>query len=88
MKVRAIKLQSQSLEEILELACNEMEKSFVKHGSAQWGRHEFYGILQEEIAELWDCLKTDSGKPMLEAEALQVIAVILRFLSTGDKYAN
>ena len=25
------------------------------HGRLPWGRHEFYGILKEEIDELWDC---------------------------------
>lgn len=74
--------------EILEAICGEVERAYKKHGRSRWGRHEFYAILKEEIDELWDCVKKDSPEDDLKSEAIQVAAVIVRFLETGNRYAR
>jgi hypothetical protein len=59
-----------------------IDHAYAKHGREQWGRHEFAGIMKEEIEELKEA-KTPRG---LAEEATQIIAVCLRYLETGDRY--
>ena len=68
--------------------CDELDRAYEKHGSAQWGRHEFYAILKEEVDELWDDIKSDSPREKLEKEAIQVAAMVFRYLETGDRYGS
>lgn len=64
----------------------ELTKAYGKHGREQWGRHEFYAILKEEVDELWDAIKGDEPLERVHAEAIQVAAVCRRYLETGDRY--
>ncbi len=64
----------------------ELERAYAKHGRAQWGRHEFYAILKEEVDELWDDIKSDEPQAKLEKEAIQIAAMVFRYLETGDRY--
>jgi len=64
----------------------QLDRAYAKHGSEKWGRHEFYGVLKEEVDELWDAIKGDEPMENVVAEALQVAAVIFRYLETGDRY--
>jgi NTP pyrophosphatase (non-canonical NTP hydrolase) len=64
----------------------ELERAYSKHGKDQWGRHEFYAILKEEVDELWDAIKADSPIGEVEKEAIQVAAMVFRYLETGDRY--
>lgn len=44
--------------------------------------HEGYGVLLEEVDELWDCVKTKQKNrdlAKMRAEAIQVAAMALRF---------
>lgn len=44
--------------------------------------HEGYGVLLEEMDELWDCVKTNQRRrdiDKMRAEAIQVAAMALRF---------
>lgn len=34
---------------IVEAISKELDRAYSKHGRAQWGRHEFYAILKEEV---------------------------------------
>ena len=72
--------------EILRSIENELVRAYEKHGSAQWGRHEFYAILKEEVDEAWDNIKTDDDQQKLTKEILQIACVCIRYLETGDKY--
>jgi N-acetylglucosamine kinase-like BadF-type ATPase len=65
----------------------ELERAYAKHGKAQWGRHEFYAILKEEVDELWDAIKDDAPHKKVEVEAIQIAAMVFRYLETGDRYA-
>ena len=64
----------------------ELERAYAKHGRGQWGRHEFYAILKEEVDELWDDIKSDASQTKLEKEAIQIAAMVFRYLETGDRY--
>lgn len=64
----------------------ELASAYSKHGNASWGRHEFYGILLEEVDELWDEIKGDKNLDYVAKEAIQVAAMVIRYLETGDKY--
>lgn len=70
----------------LEAVRDEVDYAVGKHGNDSWGRHEFYGVLKEEVDELWDAIKCDAPQWEVLAEALQVAAVCLRYAETGDRY--
>jgi len=63
-----------------------LEHAYRKHGYEKWGRHEFYAILKEEVDELWDTIKNDEPLENVHKEAVQVAAVVLRFMETGERY--
>lgn len=60
--------------------------AYAKHGSESWSRHEFYGILKEEVEELWDAIKRDAPQSELFAELIQVASVCFRYAETPDRY--
>lgn len=71
-----------------ENVVRELERAYGKHGRAQWGRHEFYAILLEEVDELWDAIKADKPQKDVRSEAIQIAAMVFRYLETGDRYRN
>lgn len=64
----------------------ELDRAYAKHGKEQWGRHEFYGILKEEVDELWADIKSDAAQDVLEKELVQVAAMCFRYFETRDRY--
>ncbi len=62
---------------------NELDRAYAKHGSQYWSKHEFWGIILEEIDELWDDIKTDADPDMVMKELVQVAAMCLRFAETN-----
>ena len=64
----------------------ELDSAYAKHGSAPWGRHEFYAILLEEVEETWDAIKADEPLERVAREAIQVAAMCIRYMETGDRY--
>jgi NTP pyrophosphatase (non-canonical NTP hydrolase) len=71
---------------VTELVLDELARAYQKHGDAPWGRHEFYAILLEEVDELWDAIKNDEPLARVHAEAIQVAAMVIRFIDTGERY--
>ena len=71
---------------IVEAISKELERAYSKHGRDQWGRHEFYAILKEEVDELWDAIKADHPQGQVVMEAIQVAAMCFRYLETRDRY--
>ena len=65
---------------------DEVERAYAKHGKDSWGRHEFYGVIKEEVDEMWDDIKADAPQDQLTKEIIQVAAMCLRYLETGDRY--
>ncbi len=64
----------------------ELSRAYGKHGMDHWGRHEFYGILLEEVEELWAAIKSDAPTEELESELVQVAAMCFRYFETGNRY--
>lgn len=73
-------------EYFFKLVANELDHAYAKHGKEKWSRHEFYSILKEEVDEVWDEIKTDGKTSDLLAEIVQVAAMCLRYIETGDRY--
>jgi len=65
---------------------SELDRAYAKHGRGQWGRHEFYAILKEEVDEMWDAIKADDPIEDVRNEAIQIAAMVFRYLETGDRY--
>lgn len=42
--------------------------------------HEGYGVLKEEVDELWDVIKSDGPKNRLRSESIQVAAMAIRII--------
>lgn len=72
-------------DEFDERVNEEVNSAEFKHGYAKWGRHEFYGILLEEVDELWETIKKNEPRDRLEAELIQVAAVCLRYFESGER---
>jgi NTP pyrophosphatase (non-canonical NTP hydrolase) len=70
---------------VMELIDVQLTKAYAKHGREQWGRHEFYAVLLEEVDELWEAIKTDAPQSDVQLEALQVAAMVFRYLELGDR---
>lgn len=65
---------------------HELDHAYQKHGADAWGRHEFYGVLKEEVDELWDAIKGDEPMEHVLSELIQVAAMCARYYETGDRY--
>lgn len=63
----------------------ELDRAYAKHGADPWGRHEFYGVLLEEVDELWDAIKADADPGDVCAELVQVAAMCFRYYETGGR---
>lgn len=74
--------------QILDDIDAELARAYTKHGAPQWGRHEFYGILLEEVEETWDAIKRDEPMERLYEEAIQVAAMVVRFFETGERHGH
>lgn len=66
----------------------EAESAYRKHGNEPWSRHEFYGILLEEVEELWDGIKHNLDEDYVMDELVQVAYVCLRYAETGNKHTQ
>lgn len=86
LAVRALQSGSTARDRIMAAVEQELAQAYEKHGSAPWGRHEFYAILLEEVDELWDAIKADDDSEELFGEAIQVAAMVMRYLETGNRY--
>jgi len=73
-------------EQFLKAMVYELDRAYQKHGSDPWGRHEFYGVLKEEVDEIWDAIKRDEPVENLLKEVMQAAAVCLRYAETTDRY--
>jgi hypothetical protein len=65
---------------VIQVVWDEYQKATRKFGSFH-GRHEGYAVILEELDELWDEVKADAGNGPVSAEAVQVAAMGLRFLT-------
>lgn len=75
-------------QEIFDLISTELERAYKKHNANQWSWHEFYGILLEEVEEVWSEIKQGGTKEDIVKEIIQVAAVCIRHLEIGDRYES
>lgn len=68
-----------NINELLKLVVDEMESAKNKHDPFN-GPHEGWAVLFEELDELWDEVKANGTKERMQAEAIQVAAMALRFI--------
>ena len=70
----------------------EIDKAYRKHGRHPWGRHEFLGVITEEFREMEVEIFKGGSVPFdrtaLQREIIQVAAMCLRYLETGDRYLD
>jgi len=72
--------------ELMQNMAEELDHAYSKHGDDQWGRHEFYAILLEEVDELWTAIKDDMEQDEVVAELTQIAAMCFRYYETGDRF--
>jgi NTP pyrophosphatase (non-canonical NTP hydrolase) len=72
---------------VLLEAQQEAQRSLKKYNRPYASAHEFYGVLAEEIDELWDEIKLKEELRDIEKmrkEAVQCMAVLYRFITELD----
>lgn len=79
-------MRKKTREQILDDIETELARAYAKHGMPVWGRHEFYGILLEEVEETWDTIKRDEPLERTYEEAISIAAMVVRFFETGERY--
>lgn len=72
--------------QFLDSMMAELDHAYAKHAAKPWSRHEFYGVLLEEVDELWDAIKQDHPIEYVLKEAMQIACVCLRYAETPDAY--
>lgn len=78
-------MKPNSLSRVLEDIEIQLDAAYEKHGTELWTRHEFYGILKEEVDELWEVIKKDGPSEDLYNELVQVALVCIRYANTGRR---
>lgn len=69
-----------SIDDILADIKEEFNRAVRKHGLPEkFSPHECYGVLLEEVDELWDSIKANNSEHARK-EAVQVGAMALRYL--------
>lgn len=67
---------------ILEKVKKEVDRVDKMIGRPYSSYHEFYGVLLEELDELWrEIKKKNPDKDRIELESIQIISVIYRLLN-------
>ena len=65
---------------------DRLNHAYDKHGCEPWSRHEFFGILKEEVDELWEDIKCDCDQRFVLDELLDIVCVCFRYFETPDRY--
>lgn len=67
------------IDDALTVMRGELIKAMTKHGPMA-SPHEGHGVIREELDELWDHVKADTGRtPKARKEAMQIAAMGLRY---------
>lgn len=70
----------QRIDEALAQVKREIMRAKAKHPGDFHGPHEAYGILLEEVDELWDEIKADHYDGSAQTEAMQAAAMAVRYM--------
>lgn len=66
----------------------ELQSATTEHGEFFASNHEGYGVIMEEIEELWDEIKKKRSKrdpALMRAEAIQVAAIAVKFIRSMEE---
>lgn len=69
-------MNSQILKEVLD----HYQGIKIRHPKSYTSRHEAYGILMEEVDEMWDEIKRNAPTERFKSEVLDTIVVLVRVL--------
>lgn len=72
--------------EFQEAVRRELSHAYAKHGREPWSRHELYGVLLEEVEEVWEQIKRDGPTEEIIKELRQIAGVCQRYCETDDRY--
>jgi hypothetical protein len=62
-----------------ELVNNEQRDAAATHKPFN-SRHEGYAVIEEELDELWEAIKSNADNEKLKTEAIHTAAMVLRFI--------
>ena len=69
------------IQRVLNSIGEELKRALTKFPRSQNSPHEGYAVLLEEVDELWDHVKADTGRsPEARKEAVQVAAMAMRYV--------
>lgn len=71
--------------EVLAYVRRELENARRKHPTPMRSVHEGYGILKEEVDEMWDDIKVNNLEGARK-EAIQVAAMAIRFVIDSQSF--
>lgn len=70
--------EANPLATVMQAVDAEYRRAVSLHGSFN-STHEGYAIIKEEMDELWDGIKKNDDRKLLEEEAIQIAAMAIRF---------
>lgn len=80
------RITGSTLDSVLAEVRVEVERAVAKHGPMK-SPHEAHSVIQEELEELWDEIKADSGRDhSARIEAVQLAAMAVRYLLDIDPH--
>lgn len=65
---------------VLDEVGAELARARRKFPGKQNSPHEGWAVIQEELDELWDDVKSDAPRDQMRKEAIQVAAMAVRFI--------
>lgn len=74
--------------EAMDMVMKEVTMAKSKYKKDFNSRHEAYGVLLEEVDELWDDVKADAEDGRDIMEAVQVAAMALRYVAEFKKFSS
>lgn len=86
--MRFIIMKESNIRDILDLILEEYIRATSKFPRPFSSGHEGYGVIKEELDELWDEIKQDGGKQRKKEEAVQLAAMAVRFIAELCKEDN
>lgn len=91
-RIRKLEQRNQAAAEVLtgvswlSVVLERLERADEKHGEAYSSWHEAYGVLAEEVAELFDEIREQDANPHhIRSEAIDIAVVALRIARQVDR---
>lgn len=70
-----------AFEQVFHDVANELQKAFAQHPTPMHSPHEGWAVILEELDELWDHVRANTGRgSAARKEAIQVAAMGMRYV--------